>query len=493
MDLTEQLRRTWNTDPESPSLEFKRTSYVHAEFAALAAEFENILVKAGVPQDAPINLVSRNRPLHAAIMLAAVYNRRSLTSLYAMQAADKLAGDVETIRPSVLVADAQDWGDELKNAAHNVGALGVSLDLDASPQIAVVSGLGRVSEGSHQPPFEEPGFEILSSGTTGPPKRILLTLKRMARLVDMVRLTIPPGGDASPVLMMFPLTGIGGVGGLIPNLILGRYVVLFEKFNLADWMEAVERLKPTSFVVPPTVMRMMLDAKIPREALSSMKYVFGGGARLAPELQDEFEEAYGVKVLWAYGCTEFCGSLAAWTPDQYDQYCDAKRGSAGQVVRGVQTRTVDPESGAILPQGTEGYLEVLMPEISKDWFRTTDIVRIDEDGFLYHLGRGDGAIVRGGFKIQPQTIIETIGQHPLVMDVGVVGLPDDRLGQVPVAVVQASPGRERPTPSDLEAYARCHLLKHYVPACFIVVDDLPRTGTMKVDQRALMQLVMSSV
>ena len=491
MDLSEELGRTWATDPSRRALEFKGVIYSREQLSGWADAFEGILAAAGVPQDTPINIVSRNRPVHAVVMLAVVNSKRSLTSLYGMQSPDSIAADVRNIMPAVLVADVADWGPELRAAAGEIGALGISLDLAASTPIAVVDGLERIHGTNHQQPLESPGFEILSSGTTGPPKRMLLTLKQMTRLVHMVRSTIPPGGDDSPVLMMFPLTGVGGVGCLVPNLVLGRFLVLFEKFSLPDWIEAVERLRPSSFVVPPTVMRMILDAKVPKDKLSSLKYVFGGGARLAPELQDEFEQAYGVKVLWAYGATEFCGTLACWTPEHYDRYRDLKRGSAGQVVPGLQARTVDVTTGQILPQGEEGYLEVLIPEVAPNWFRTTDIVRIDDDGFLYHVGRGDGAIVRGGFKLQPETIVKALLQHDSVMDVGVVGMADDRLGQVPVAVIQVRPGEQMPTPAEMAAYARAHLPSHYLPSQFIIVDELPRTGTMKVDQRALASLVMS--
>jgi acyl-coenzyme A synthetase/AMP-(fatty) acid ligase len=275
---------------------------------------------------------------------------------------------------------------------------------------------------------------------------------------------------------------------VIPNLLLGRYVVLFEKFTVDHWIEAVVRLKPKSFVVPPTVLRMIIDAKVPAEALASVDYVYGGGARLAPELQAEFEAIYSVKVLWGFGATEFCGTIAGWSPELYERFDKTKRGSVGRILPGIQVRTVDVDTGDVQATNEQGYLEALIPEISDDWVHTTDIVRIDEDGFIFHLGRGDGAIVRGGFKILPESIVAALKQHPQVGDVGVVGLPDQRLGHVPVAVVEASPGAE-PQAADLAAFARRHLLAQQVPAHFLVVSCLPRNGTLKVDQRALFDLV----
>src|SRR3546814_6392536 len=89
-----------------------------------------------------------------------------------------------------------------------------------------------------------------------------------------------------------------------------------------------------------------------------------------------------------------------------------------------------------LPSGAVGYLEAKVPAVGTHWIRTTDLAMIDEDGFIFHKGRGDGAILRGGFKVLPETIVQALTKHPAVFDASVIGQPDARLGQVPVAAVQ---------------------------------------------------------
>src|SRR6185369_13892337 len=152
-----------------------------------------------------------------------------------------------------------------------------------------------------------------------------------------------------------------------------------------------------------------------------------------------FEKKYGVLVYWGMGATEFCGTLVQWSPAMRAAVGDSKRGSIGKVMPGVTLRVADPDTGAILAPGQEGLMEVLCPEIHPDWVRTTDIVSIDSDGFVFHVGRHDGAIVRGGFKILPERIVNVIKQHPSVADAAVVGLDDARLGAVPVAAVELRP------------------------------------------------------
>jgi long-chain acyl-CoA synthetase len=125
-------------------------------------------------------------------------------------------------------------------------------------------------------------------------------------------------------------------------------------------------------------------------------------------------------------------------------------------------------------------LEARVPMMSDDWIRTTDLVTIDEDGFVFHLGRNDGAIVRGGFKVLPETVVNVLRSHPSVSDAAVVGIPDARLGEVPVAAVEPQAGAPAPTPAELEAHIRASLPSTYVPARFLIVDTLPRTPSMKV-------------
>jgi acyl-CoA synthetase (AMP-forming)/AMP-acid ligase II len=112
--------------------------------------------------------------------------------------------------------------------------------------------------------------------------------------------------------------------------------------------------------------------------------------------------------------------------------------------------------------------------------RTTDLAAIDPDGFVFHRGRADGAIARGGFKILPETVVETLRRHEGVSDAAVVGLPDARLGEVPAAAIEPRPGAPRPSPAELERHVRAHLPATHVPVRFLVLDALPRTPSMKV-------------
>jgi acyl-coenzyme A synthetase/AMP-(fatty) acid ligase len=113
---------------------------------------------------------------------------------------------------------------------------------------------------------------------------------------------------------------------------------------------------------------------------------------------------------------------------------------------------------------------------------------VHEDGFLFHRGRADGAIIRGGFKLLPETIERALLLHPSVSAAAVVGVPDTRLGQVPVAAIQLKPGVAPPTVADLEAHLRAHVLATHIPVKWRLVEDLPRNRSMKTDRPAVRRL-----
>jgi acyl-coenzyme A synthetase/AMP-(fatty) acid ligase len=236
------------------------------------------------------------------------------------------------------------------------------------------------------------------------------------------------------------------------------------------------------------VFRRILEAKIPREDFASVEYAMGGSDRLEPETLELFEKTYGIPVLWGYGATEFAGTVVTWTPALRREFGSGKRGSIGRALVGAEVRVVNPENGLELARGEMGHLEARVELLGPQWIRSTDLATMDEDGFVFLHGRADGAIIRGGFKILPERVAGVLRLHPAVHDAAVIGLPDPALGQVPVAAVERRAGSPPPTAAELEKLVRDHLPSHHVPRRFAVVDELPRTDSMKVRVAELARL-----
>jgi acyl-coenzyme A synthetase/AMP-(fatty) acid ligase len=218
--------------------------------------------------------------------------------------------------------------------------------------------------------------------------------------------------------------------------------------------------------------------------------VTSGTAPCPPEIADAFQRRYGIRVLTTYGATEFAGAVAGWTLPLNVEWWDRKAGSAGRAFPGAELRITSPD-GDVLPPDSVGHLEIRTkqsPLGADAWQRTSDLAEIDGDGFLWIRGRADDAIIRGGFKVHPDTVKQALERHPAVLEAAVAGRPDARLGQVPVAAVELRAGAVAPEPAELIALCREQLTPYEVPAEVLVVDELPRGPSMKVSRPDLLAL-----
>lgn len=156
---------------------------------------------------------------------------------------------------------------------------------------------------------------------------------------------------------------------------------------------------------------------------------------------------------------------------------------------GVEGRVVDAETGDPVPFGASGLLELRAKHLGDgvNWMRTNDIARMDEENFLWILGRADNAIIRGGFKIIPDDVVRMIETHPAVREACVIALPDARLGQVPAAAYLVKSGQSLEA-DELRSFLRDRLTPYQVPVQLLQLDELPRTPSMKVSQPELKKL-----
>jgi acyl-coenzyme A synthetase/AMP-(fatty) acid ligase len=246
--------------------------------------------------------------------------------------------------------------------------------------------------------------------------------------------------------------------------------------------------------LPPAALRMLLDANLDPELFSSIRAVRAGSAPLSPELKRQFETTYKVPVLDVYGATEFAGAVAGWSLDDHKQFNDTKTGSVGRAQAGVQLRVIDPVSGDVLGTGSVGILEVKSAQVDPDkWVRTTDLAEIDADGFLYIRGRSDDAVIRGGFKVLPREVEAVFREHPSVHEAAVVGIPEERLGAVPVAAIELKEGAPPVTEQELLAFARARLVAYQVPTQLRIVKTIPRTPSLKISQFEVKNLFLNPV
>jgi acyl-coenzyme A synthetase/AMP-(fatty) acid ligase len=496
MGLAERIHEVMAIAPEAGAVEFERRWRSWGEQGEIIAWVEARLAEAGLPEGTPVAVVIRNRPSMAAAALAVVASRRMLVTVNPHQSPGAIAEDFAELRTPAIILDPEDWQKpEIAAAARAQSRLVLGLGREVADRSVLHS---RSDDGSvaYQPPQPGVAIQMLSSGTTGKPKRINLASKDLeAGIWNLLkgewardkegRLKV----NTTPGLIYAPLGHISGLWFLHFLTCDARPFVLLERFDVAEWVERISRhrLKNTGLV--PSAMRMVMHANVPKEKLASLVAIGSGTAPLPVDLQEAFEARYGVAVLPTYGSTEFAGAVAGWSMEAHRGFAKAKRGAAGKAFPGTRLRVIDPETERELSTGETGLLEVSSNQLrGGEWVRTTDLALIDSDGFLFIKGRADGAINRGGFKILPDEIENVLRRHPDVHDAAVVGIPDARLGQIPAAAVEPKPGHAKPSAAELDAFARQHLVVYKVPARILVLDALPRTNSMKPILPAIREL-----
>jgi acyl-CoA synthetase (AMP-forming)/AMP-acid ligase II len=472
---------------EKPCIEFEGRWYSGDDITQYADAIATVLRDAAVADGAPVGLVVRNRPQHAAAIIGFLVAGRPVSMIYSFQSPESIGRDIGKLELSAIVADREDWTDEVITAAKRAGSAGVAISL-TTPPVSAVEGLECRDE-SRRHAQAEPGvaLQILTSGTTGPPKRQAIAAPVLERTVFSVTSGEKAPADAPPEFAYWQFGGIG-VCQLVAGVHNARRIVMLERFTVDGFVRAIKTYGIKRSGVQPAVFRMLLDADVPKEDLASLDFLISASGPLDPETRDEFETHYGIPVRLAYGATEFAGSLCAWTNDLHSAFGESKRDSVGRPLPDTQVRIVDPDTGAELPAGEHGLLEAMVAPISPDWIRTTDIASVDADGFVTLHGRADGAINRGGFKILPETVRRVLISHSAVRDACVVGVPDKRLGQVPFAAIEVGPGMTAPSEDELKDLVRQELPVYNVPVAIAVVDDLPRNPALKVSLPAVAAL-----
>jgi acyl-CoA synthetase (AMP-forming)/AMP-acid ligase II len=334
----------------------------------------------------------------------------------------------------------------------------------------------------------------LTSGTTGRPKPVLLTHHGVLALLDNVVATLRTGPDAGspmPNLIPIPLSTWAGIYQVVFALRVGAPIVVMERFDPRDFVELVDRFGIRSTVLPPAAMTALSDDES-ITSLAPLRYVRSISAPLSPLQARRFHDRFGTAILNCYGQTEIGGEIIGWSGADWKAHGDTKLGAVGRPHDGVEVRA-DPDTGELqvrTPARSAGYADGadLSDRLTADgWFRTGDVGQVDDDGFVWIDGRMSDVINRGGLKVFPAEVEEVLRLSPSVVDAAVAGVPDRRLGEVPVAFVV--PAGDHLDAAGLEAHCRAHLAPYKVPLRFDVVADLPRNDAGKVLVRELVDEV----
>ena len=377
------------------------------------------------------------------------------------------------------------------------GLAEAALDLseqDEPPlRIGLADGFGTSYEDLQASPAVDPDADVATedvayicytSGTTGTPKGAMLTHGNLLALAQH-RIVIDELNSTSRVYLPFPLSFTGGLVTMwAPPFVAGCTFVLDTAMEPERAMQAIERHRITSFSAVPVIWQMIVQH--PRFAdydLSSL-VICGSGGAAVPESLLQALQAAGLPMSQGYGLTEGSG-MSAWL-----KASDASRkiGSCGRPLMHTRMRTVDPDSetlvdvapgevGELIMKGPDvmlGYWrnpEATAKTIVDGWLRTGDLARIDDEGYVYIVDRSKDMLISGGLNVYPAEIEAVLTAIDGVAECAVIGVPDERWGETPVALIGAAPGAELHA-SDVVEACRTQLADYKLPR-FVVFRDAP--------------------
>ncbi|MFF0085280.1 class I adenylate-forming enzyme family protein [Streptomyces canus] len=410
-------------------------------------------------------------------------------------AAWRLGATVTPVNPSMtdveVVRQLQDSGARLLVVEDGTAVM--------AHEVAVLA-VGELYEGAAEPdqaPLLDPAtlaLLIYTSGTTGVPKGVMLDHANIDAMVEMGRRALEVG-PADRCLLILPLFHVNGivVSVLLP-LLVGASVVIAGRFDPRTFFDLVEQERPTFFSAVPTIYSML--AALPDDVLpdtSSLRFGVCGAAPASAELLTRFEARYGFPLVEGYGLSEgTCGSTI-------NPVAGPRRaGTVGLPFPGQEIRIVDSDGTEMAP-GTDGEVVVRGPNVMRGylgrpdetarvivdgWLHTGDVGHLDAEGYLTLVGRSKDMIIRGGENIYPKEIEDVLASDPAVLEAAVIGVPDEKWGEVVVAYVQPRPG-STVDPSALKALCARSLTGYKRPTAFFVVEAIAKNAVGKIDKTSL--------
>jgi malonyl-CoA/methylmalonyl-CoA synthetase len=340
---------------------------------------------------------------------------------------------------------------------------------------------------------DDGSFIFYTSGTTGRPKGALLTQRSVTSNLEALRKAWRWTED-DLFLLTLPMFHIHGLGvGLCGSLYNGCSTIIRSKFDAADALNTIQNRKVTLFMGVPTMYFRILEVEGCQKCdTSSMRLFVSGSAPLSKELFAKFERTFGHTILERAGMSESMMNFS----NPYDG--ERMPGTVGFPLPGVEARIVD-ENFNDVPVNVEGEIVLRGPNLLKEywrneeatrksfvdgWFRTGDICKRDEDGYICIVGRSKDIIISGGVNLYPREIEEVIESMPEVREAAVVGVPDEEFGESVKACVVLEDGAELST-EEVIAYCRERLASFKKPKHVEFMDTLPKNAMGKIVKEEL--------
>ncbi|HTK66676.1 MAG TPA: long-chain-fatty-acid--CoA ligase [Pseudonocardia sp.] len=481
--------------PGHPYLHYLGDTVSYGELDERTDRVAAALRAAGVGAGDRVALLDRNGPACLEVMFGAAKCGAVYVPVNWRLAAPEIADILTDADPRVLFLGSEYTG-SVDRARH--GALTV-VEVDSDSGRPRYGGWLDGVEPRDPGVLAEPNDAALlmyTSGTTGRPKGAVLTQSGLlGRMPGHGRLW--SYDESSVNLVAMPLFHIGGTGIALEGIVAGATTVLMRDFDPGGALDLISTYRVTNTLLVPAMIQFMLDSPACAGVdWSTMRSLVYGAAPISETLLRRAMETMRCEFVQIYGMTEHSGCAASLPAEAHDPAARPELlRSCGLPLPWVEVAITDPVTGAQLATGEVGEIRIRSSQVMRGywnqpeqtaaaltpdgWYRTGDAGYQDAEGYLFIQDRVKDMIISGGENIYPAEIENVLMAHPGVRDIAVIGVPHERWGETPKAVVVAEPGAE-PDAGELIAYCRERLAGYKCPTSVDIVDALPRNPSGKV-------------
>ena len=453
------------------------------------------LTARGFGDGVTIGLMAPNVPEYTIVFHAVAVAGGTVTTINPTYGPEEVQFQLNDAGAKLLITIG-DFVETAKTAAEGTSVTQVAV-IGEAPDETVLSLADLYGEPMGQVPIDIDDKVVVlpySSGTTGLPKGVMLTHHNLVANLAQSR-PVLNYGEGEVALAVLPFFHIYGMQVLMNGLLAeGVTVVTMPRFDMEQALELIQRHKVTQlFAVPPIVLGLAKHPAVDHFDLSSMRKIFCGAAPLGADLAEEAAARIGCPVVQGYGMTELSPISHATAG------ADAKPGSSGITVPNTECRLVDANGedqgvdgeGELWvrgPQVMKGYLnnpEATAATIDADgWLHTGDVSIIDERGHMTVVDRIKELIKYKGFQVPPAELEALLITHPAIVDVAVIGVPDDEAGELPKAFVTLAPGAEISL-DEVKEFVGEHLVSYKQIRLLETIDAIPKSASGKILRREL--------
>ena len=481
---------------------FEGRETTFAQLDIRSNKIANGLMKAGVTPGDRVAFLGKNMDVYYEILLGVNKARAALAAMNNRLAAPELQFVLSDSQTNTLFV-TQDYYDVIESILADCPSLKMIIAIDGGHKDWADFTSWRDGQNTDDPKLVHEGeddvLQLYTSGTTGLPKGVQLTNNNFLSFFEQAAELIWAHYDAGdPVLDAMPLFHIAGVNIGLLSLIQGAKAIILREIHPVHILDLIEQQKIRhGFLVPAVILMLTQTPGVRERDFSSYKIMSYGASPIAESLLLEAADIFGCQFTQVYGLTETTGGATYMLPEAHDP----KRGklrSCGVPYPGTEIKCVD-ENGNDVPQGDVGEIliksgfvmkgywnrpEATAEAIQDGWFRTGDAGYFDDEGFLYIHDRVKDMIVSGGENIYPAEVENALFGHPDIVDVAVIGVPDDKWGEAVKAIIVPKP-EHSPSADDIIAYAKTRIAGYKCPKSVDVTEALPRNASGKVLRRHL--------